>query len=766
MTKRVFSAIAVLVALGAAGGCAGLEGAAATASGKAQIAAALAPSLARVEYTVQYDKGEPPRAAGWAQRCPSCGRYHGIQAESLISQERPLELPGLVISPTLVLCPDIIMHPRFIKGIAVRYGDQLVQATPSAYARGQVAVFLRLAEPLRNAKPLTFDTNAKPPYLAVTCELANGEWSTSIDTIGAPAVVTETQRRFRPVPSTCLIVDEQSTPVGVSMSDELPVDDSWKGFPLAWPKVSAEELVGMLAEVEKRADEAILRVALSFRSPKKLAGRMMARYRGDDQEATERNVVGVLVDDTTVLVLVDLKAGVTARLERIVVHPKAGAPVPATFVGTLSDYGALVAKLAQPLDGAVKLSRADAFGLRNTLLLAADVKLQGERRVAYYNHGRVRGFELGWRRQVYPEVAGPDESVFLFTPDGELAAFPVSRREKVSQERWQTGGPTLTAGTYLAAVLAEGDQRYDVSNVPLSEEEENRLAWTGVELQALDKELARINNVSDLTRDGQIGALVSYVYEDSPAAAAGVKPGDILLRLHVEGEPRPLEVKVEEYGFGRMGSFPWEQLDQVPEQYLNEIPTPWPPAENDLNRQLTEIGFGKKFSAELFTHGEVVTKDFQVVQSPPHYNSAPKFKSEDLGLTVRDLTYEVCRYFQRTAEEGGVIVSKVEPGSKAAVSGIKPYEIVTHVNDTKVAGVADFEKLTAGQDELRLKMKRMTKGRVVKIKMAATTRPAGGRRTATTEPAASAPAEATSTPADEPPAAAPAAPQQAPAEAW
>ncbi|MCJ7544993.1 MAG: PDZ domain-containing protein [Phycisphaerae bacterium] len=764
MTKRVFWAAAARVALGAAAGCVGPQGSAATASGKAEIAAALAPSLVRVEYTVQFDKGEPPRAAGWAQRCPSCGRYHGIPVESLVSQERPLELPGLVISPTLVLCPDVLMHPRFIKGIAVRCGDQLVQATPSAYARGQVAVFLKLAEPLRHVTPLACDANAQPPYLAVTCQLANGEWITSIDTIGAPAAVTETQRRFRPVPSYCLIVDERGTPVGVSMSDELPVDDSWKGSPLAWPKVSAEELKGMLADTEKRADASLLRVALSFRSPKKSAGRMMmSRYRGDEEEATERNVVGVLVDDTTVLVLADLKAGVTARLERIVVHPKEGIPIPAAFVGTLSDYGALVAKLPQPLAGAVKLSGASAFALRNTLLLGADVKLQGERRVAYYSPARVQGFDLGWRRQVYPEVAGGDENLFLFTPEGQLAAFPVSRREKVSQEQWQSGGPALTAGTYLAAVLTKAQKQVDVSNVPLSEEEENRLAWIGVELQALDKELARVNNVSDLTRDGEIGALVSYVYENSPAAAAGVKAGDILLRLHVEGEPRPLEVKVEEYGFGRMGAFPWEQLDEVPEQYLNEIPTPWPPAENNLNRQLTEIGFGKKFSAEFFTQGELATKNFQVVQSPPHYNSAPKFKSEDLGLTVRDLTYEVQRYFQRRAEEGGVIVSKVEPGSKAAVSGIKPYEIVTHVNDKKVGGVADFQKLTAGQSELRLKIKRMTKGRVVKIKMTAATKPAATAQATTSEPAAS---EPTSAPAAESPTTAPAPPPGAPAEAW
>ena len=82
--------------------------------------------------------------------------------EGLVSEERPLELPGLLLSPTQVLCPDLIIHPRFVKGIAVRYGDQLVGATASAYARGQTAVFLQLAQPLRDAKPLTFDPSANP----------------------------------------------------------------------------------------------------------------------------------------------------------------------------------------------------------------------------------------------------------------------------------------------------------------------------------------------------------------------------------------------------------------------------------------------------------------------------------------------------------------------------------------------------------------------------------------------------------------------------
>lgn len=94
-------------------------------------------------------------------------------------------------------------------------------------------------------------------------------------------------------------------------------------------------------------------------------------------------------------------------------------------------------------------------------------------------------------------------------------------------------------------------------------------------------------------------------------------------------------------------------------------------------------------------------------------------------MTVRDLTYEIRRYFQKTEQDPGVIVSKIEPGSKASVSGMRPYEIITHVNDKPVMNVKDFEKNIADQQELRLEVKRMAQGRVVKIRMeAATTAPA------------------------------------------
>ncbi len=688
----------------------------------------LGPGLVRVEYTLQYDKGEAPAVRGCMERCPNCGNYHVNNADQVVREERPLEAAGFLLSPTRVMTADPIAHPRFVKGIAVRFDKTAVKARIAAYAKDQNAVFLELSEPLPGARPLAFDAEKKGPYLAITYKNLNGEWAMNATAMALSVTSTETKRRFCAVPSQCLIVAKDGTPVGACMKEQLPGDDSWKGSPQKWPAMSDADMSAALKTLEDRCNQCLLRVALSFRSPKS-QGRQDYRYsyhgEEEDENATERSVTGLLLDEKRVLILAQLPAKVTARLERIVVHPAKGKPVPAKFDCTLSDYGGLLATLETPLDGPVVFSKQPILDFRDTLLLAVDIAMKGEARVAYFSHDRLAAFGIGWKQRVYPEVPGGMQSLFLFDSNMALAAMPIAQRDKVTvREAWSSRETPVTPVAYVQEALADLPKQADPNNVPLSEEEENRLAWMGVELQALNRDLARANNVSDLTGDGQMGGLVTFVHPDSPAAKAGIEQGYILLRLHVEGHPKPLEVKMEDDRYGGFDSFPWDRLSEVPAEYLEQLPKPWPNAENSFTRALTDLGFGKKYTAEFFHNGQVVKKDFEVAVSPPHFDSAPKHKSEPLGMTVRNLTYEVRRYFQKKDDDLGVIVSKIEPGGKAAVAGLVPYEIITHVNDNPVANVKDFEKLIADQKQLRLSVSRKAQGRIVKIDM---TTPAGGK---------------------------------------
>jgi hypothetical protein len=691
-----------------------------------EIASALAPSMVRVEYTLKHDKGQAPNIYGWGERCPNCGRFHGLGSNEYIDEERPMEIPGLLVSPRQVITLDNMIHPRFVKDIEVRFKDQVVKAKINGYATKQSALLLEIAESLADAKPAEFISDREPPYLSIGYSLLNGAWTINVKPLAATISQTETNRQFWQIKEGCLIVDKNGDPVGIYANEEMPFDDSWKGSPLKWPTISAEQMSNMLAKVEKIANEGLVHVSLNFRSPKKKEEtNMWSRYsrREDDEDATQRDVVGVLTEDTQVLVLANLKPNVTARLEKIMIHsPQSEKPVPASFMNTLKDYGCFLARLEKPMPGKISFSAQTIDKFRNQLLLNAEIIQQGKKRTSYYQHSRIAGFQLGWQRQIFPTLGGDTENTFLFDDQGEMLAFPIARRKKVSvQERWDYDRGILTPTTCLTKVFTDLANNIDSTNMPLSEQEENRLAWMGVELQALNKDLARANKVSHLTNDGQSGALVTYIYPDSPAMKAGIEQGYILLRLHVEGHPKPLEIQLEDRSYFGM-DFAWEQLDQLPEQFFDQMPKPWPSAENTFTIALTELGFGTKYKAEFFHDEKTINKDFTVAQSPRHYDSAPQYKSKPLGLTVRELTYEVRRHFQKKIEDPGVIVSKIEKGSKASVAGIKPYEIITHVNDKSIHNKDDFKKLVEGQKEMRLSVERMTKRRLVKIK-APTTQP-------------------------------------------
>ena len=666
------------------------------------------PHLAVVRFGLRYDKGQPPYASGL--------RRGGLYMHGLVREERPLELAGYLIQPDKVVVIDPMIHPRFVKSTVVVVGGKTYPAKPLAWGRQQWAMVLQLDRPVPGVEALEFDPQAKPPYKNIFFTREHTRWTVRVAGAGSGVDLAENFAPYAVASNNGLFVDKDGTPVGMTFVGRITTDGRWKSSPMDWPLVTADELDAMLSGLENQVDAGLHRVTLQFRSPKKKPGSSGAfSSDSDDDSETEKRAIGVQIGPDRILILKMLPPKVTARLESITVHVGEKAHE-AAFVCTLKDYGALLAKLDEPLGEGIELSRQPILRLEDRLLPAAEVQIRGEMREVYPQHLRIAYYSLGFRSQVRPRLMRDPEDVFLFGPEGGLLALPMKLRPKgnARERRYDRVDAELIASMDLAAILDNPAEHADKSNVPLSEDEENRLAWLGVYLQPMDPELARANNVSNLTHNGKTGAMVSYVYPDSPADKAGVNVGWILLRLHAEDQPKPIEVRIQESLFTRR-PFPWDQLEQVPEQYFDRIPRPWPPAENNFTRELTDLGFGTTFTADFFVDGEVVKKEFEITHSPPHFDSAEKFKSEPTGLTVKDLTYELRRYFRRPEGEPGVIVATIEPGSKASVAGMKPYEIITHVNDEPVLNVKDFEKRTADGGELRLSVKRWTRGRVVKI---------------------------------------------------
>ena len=153
--------------------------------------------------------------------------------------------------------------------------------------------------------------------------------------------------------------------------------------------------------------------------------------------------------------------------------------------------------------------------------------------------------------------------------------------------------------------------------------------------------------------------------------------------------------------------------------YFSEIPEPWKGVKNPLAKQLANIGIGREIIVAAISSGRIVRKKLKIANAPVYFEIAPAFRSGSLGLEVKDMTFEVRRYFRMTDQTPGVIISDIYAGSAASVAGLRPFEIITAVDDKAVFSADDFKKAVAGKTEVRLSVKRLSANRVVTVKPAA-----------------------------------------------
>lgn len=691
-----------------------------------ELLTALSRHVVVVEYTLKYDKGKPPEDMMIKYTCSGCGKTHTRRGgATYVEQRRPFETVGFLLDPRTVVTKDIATHSRFIEKITVSFGDKRTGARIVEYATDRDAVFLKLEKSLKGAEPIKFKGKETEVYWGLSGVQGNGSWTTSMFPLQAVVAVDSGGRGYISAVEDCLVLDEDGIPVTISMNPELPADGNWKMPPKKWDTISARKLETRLKGLENLAESAMVRVKLSFRSPKQKGGDMFSanRFRswgGAAAPTTEAQAVGVCFDDGTALVLTHLDAKTTARLEKIAFLDSEGKEHEASFVATLKDYGAIVVKLEKPSFSSVVLSDKDVREFRNELLLKAQISVKGEERETHYGRARITSYQLSYDGDVYPTADSKGEASFLFTLDGALLVLPVGRRRSVafrSERRYNSKQVIATPAQLLVKALSDLKANSDPNNRPLSEQQEDQLAWMGVVLQKMDAALARSYRVLSETKNGASGAIVAHVYPGSPAAEAGIEAGMLLLRIRVKDQPKPVDVMVDNE---MSTSFRWEHLDRMPAEYLSRLPAPWPSIDNTFARMLTDLGLGTEYTAELVSEDGKHLKEMKVVASPAHYASAGKYKSEKLGMTVRNLTFEVRYYMHKETKDPGVVVSKVEPGTKAAITGVKPYELITHINGEPVVDVTAFEKLIASDKELTLSVTRMSDARQVRIKMTET----------------------------------------------
>jgi serine protease Do len=171
--------------------------------------------------------------------------------------------------------------------------------------------------------------------------------------------------------------------------------------------------------------------------------------------------------------------------------------------------------------------------------------------------------------------------------------------------------------------------------------------WLGVGIQPLTAELAHKFGVNE----GD-GVLVNEVFEKNPAAAAGIKPGDILTRIN-----------------GIV------------------IDTP-----NRLSRVVAGLPPGSTAKVEIVRDQQRLVLDVALVERRDHavITSLPQARTEvTLGLDVQDLTPGLADKF-KLQESRGVLISRVETGSLAQSEGLHEGDLIKEVNRIDVGSVGEF----------------------------------------------------------------------------
>jgi len=180
-----------------------------------------------------------------------------------------------------------------------------------------------------------------------------------------------------------------------------------------------------------------------------------------------------------------------------------------------------------------------------------------------------------------------------------------------------------------------------------------RRSWLGVYIQEVTPEIAK---QFGLPEDAK-GVLVGDVVKDSPAEEAGIKRGDIIIKVNDE-----------------------------------EVNSP-----GELQDKIRDIDIGEKANIEIMRDGKAIRFIVKIGEMPTVEEEGSEFPKEKVfsvqtGLKVEAVTSEIAKESELPWVKG-LVIAEVIPGSSADDMGLQRGDIILEVNRIEVSSVEEWEEV-------------------------------------------------------------------------
>ncbi|MHC4662456.1 MAG: hypothetical protein ACYS8W_12270 [Planctomycetota bacterium] len=637
-------------------------------------------------------------------------RIYSRMLEVHRSKEIPMMEDGVIIAPDRVLIDVPMLRPEDVESITVITADgKSYSAEPGGFLQNFNSFYLKVKTSSGMLPTPVFDGKSpeKPGdgYTSAYIYYHEGCWMLT----AKPRTITGSNVSGKGkvfasdgIKAPSLLLDGDGKPFGVATQRSLWINEngstSFDGKAIQNDKSHA---MGSVVELWERIEENIAPCTLPLVT-------FVFRPVEEDERSTwyarrsatleEVRLYGVFTDDEgTIFIPGSFAIEKVKRIDRINVEC-GGTTRQATFLGSFRQFDGILIRVQDYSAVTPPSTRMDGDAACGELLYAASVSYSFGGRFMQFIPNRIKGlrFGVGGKLIPYTEISLSSGS-FLMDSGGNVIGF-------MSQEYPETadGTKSATAATqrmgysrlFLFRELKkefESPERYfDPKARVLTREEEKKLAWLGIEYQAMDYQLAKYLKILSETKNGSMGFMIIHIYPGSPADRLHLRDGDILLSLRPVDEKTSIELTELGSGryYGRRRYFPG----------FGKPRPPWRDRKNTLTDTMTWIGKDRRTELTFLRRSgredyAAKTVTLTIEEAPADFSSAEEYKDDTLGFTVKGLTYEVRLYQKLPEEERGVVISDIETGMAAEIAKLGSFEIIREVDGVAVQGIGHFKSL-------------------------------------------------------------------------